>query len=364
MYKSFRIANFRCFTKLEFGPLQQVNLIAGKNNVGKTALLEALWIHHGYQNPELGVRVDAFRGLATFKVEELMSSLFRGFDDRAEITIDSTDSRGRKASLKIAKQKRATTTRPIVLDEYRPSPEDRLGPKNGELTATESTDISRPEVTFQFKTQKRQPIKSRAYVDKDNLKFEQATRLDDTRGIYLASNYLENLNALAERLGNLQLSKTEDTVTEILRIVEPDLNKLIVRFVAGVPVIYGDVGLKQMIPLPLMGGGMDRLLRIALAITDVRKGIVLIDEVENGLHHTAMKRVWKAVAALARQFSVQVFATTHSRECIVAAHESFSEDAKYDFVLHRLDRIAGDVGTVAYDQEALDAAIKSEFEVR
>ena len=48
MYKSFNIKNFRCFNDLEFKPLERVNLIAGKNNVGKTALLEAIWMHHGY----------------------------------------------------------------------------------------------------------------------------------------------------------------------------------------------------------------------------------------------------------------------------------------------------------------------------
>ena len=55
MYKSFNIENFRCFSELTLKPLERINLIAGKNNIGKTALLEALWIRHGYQNPELGI---------------------------------------------------------------------------------------------------------------------------------------------------------------------------------------------------------------------------------------------------------------------------------------------------------------------
>ena len=74
MYSSFKINNFRCFSDLAFEPLEQINLIAGKNNVGKTALLEAIWMRHGYQNPELGLRVDIFRGLAAFKNEEITST--------------------------------------------------------------------------------------------------------------------------------------------------------------------------------------------------------------------------------------------------------------------------------------------------
>ena len=119
-----------------------------------------------------------------------------------------------------------------------------------------------------------------------------------------------------------------------------------------------------MIPIPLLGDGIGRLLRVALAIADASKGIVLIDEIENGLHYMVLKNVWKAVAQLARQYSTQVFATTHSRECVQAAHEAFTEDEKYDFRLHRLERIKGKISNVVYDKEALEAAIKANFEIR
>ena len=66
MYLSFEINNFRCFENLKIRPLDRINLIAGKNNVGKTALLEAIWIFKGYHNPSLGISVDAFRGIEKF----------------------------------------------------------------------------------------------------------------------------------------------------------------------------------------------------------------------------------------------------------------------------------------------------------
>ena len=53
MYKSFKIKNFRCFKELAITSFKRVNLIAGLNNVGKTALLEALFLHCGATNPEL-----------------------------------------------------------------------------------------------------------------------------------------------------------------------------------------------------------------------------------------------------------------------------------------------------------------------
>ncbi|MEA3339937.1 MAG: AAA family ATPase, partial [Chloroflexota bacterium] len=66
MHKSFTIRSFRCFDDLAIEPLERINLIAGKNNIGKTALLEALWLHHGYHNPELGLMLRVLRGLDRF----------------------------------------------------------------------------------------------------------------------------------------------------------------------------------------------------------------------------------------------------------------------------------------------------------
>ena len=93
-------------------------------------------------------------------------------------------------------------------------------------------------------------------------------------------------------------------------------------------------------------------------------GVVLIDEVENGLHHGVMKKVWKALAEAARKENVQIIATTHSWECIQAAHDAFMEMGRYDFRLHRLELIKSKIEAISYDKETLNAALKSELEVR
>ena len=69
MYQSFKVNNFRCFHELTVADLERVNLIAGLNNVGKTALLEALFLHCGTYNPELTLRLNMFRGIESVKVE-------------------------------------------------------------------------------------------------------------------------------------------------------------------------------------------------------------------------------------------------------------------------------------------------------
>src|SRR5262249_30830035 len=113
-----------------------------------------------------------------------------------------------------------------------------------------------------------------------------------------------------------------------------------------------------------MGEGMRRVLSMVLAIANAPGGVVLIDEVENGLHHSVMKEVWTAIALVARRMDAQVFATTHSYECITAAHEAFTARGPYDLRLYRLDRNNGDIQVVGYDQETVGAAIDFYHEVR
>ena len=102
--------------------------------------------------------------------------------------------------------------------------------------------------------------------------------------------------------------------------------------------LHGDIGFDRLLPLPLMGDGLGRLASLLLGIASAEGGMVLIDEIENGLHHGTMHKVWKLIDDAARRFNVQVFATTHSRECVTAAYRAFSETMDKPFQLHRLER--------------------------
>ena len=89
MYTSFTIKGFRCFEHLTIEPLARINLIAGKNNTGKTALLEALWLHSAPNIPDLGIRLAAFRGVPGQDPRRLLHDLFFNFDPSRTITLSS-----------------------------------------------------------------------------------------------------------------------------------------------------------------------------------------------------------------------------------------------------------------------------------
>ena len=123
----------------------------------------------------------------------------------------------------------------------------------------------------------------------------------------------------AVRLGRLRRRKQGDLVLDALRIIEPRLRSIEDSVASGAPMISGDIGLSELVPLAVMGEGMIRIARLVLAVVDSPDGLVLVDEVETGLHHSVLPEVWKAVDAVARRFGTQIVATTHSYECMQAA---------------------------------------------
>ena len=94
--------------------------------------------------------------------------------------------------------------------------------------------------------------------------------------------------------------------------------------------------------------------------------MVTIDEIENGFHYSAMEVLWQAVFNAAKEFNVQVFASTHSYECVKAFSSAYSNMGrkKDEIRLFRIERKDDDFGVVAYDNEILKASLESDWEVR
>lgn len=167
-----------------------------------------------------------------------------------------------------------------------------------------------------------------------------------------------------ERLSQLEEQNRQDEVVASLRLIEPRLKRLSVLVSSGSPMIYGDIGLQRLVPVQLLGQGLGRLLTVLLAIATCPHGVVLIDEIENGVHYSAMRDVWRAIADAADRADVQFFATTHSWECIQAAHAAFQERGQDELRLHRLEQVDGSLQAVTLDQERLAAVIEAGWELR
>ena len=366
MYRSFNMRNFRGFENLTLGPLERINLIAGKNNVGKTSLLEAMWIHHAPSNPDVGLRVDSFRGVDIRDPEDFLSNLFFNFDRELVVELSAEGNWGSDSrSLEMYLQTRATVE--VPLSEFE---EDQLSTQQRSSAAIRE---SSSEIVMDYVDETGKKVSSSGWLVERQIRpgvfatvveKRQQRSQERPQAIFLAARRPLSGSEDAERYSKLEINGQHDGVISILREIDPRVSRMAVVSLKGVPTIFADIGVGRLLPLPLMGDGMVRISSLALAIANAPNGAVMVDEIENGLHHTVMQKVWRAIAAFARVYDVQIFATTHSDECIRSAHKAFEADENYDFRLHRLDRVNGTIRSVNYDQEMLSTALEAGLEVR
>ena len=118
------------------------------------------------------------------------------------------------------------------------------------------------------------------------------------------------------------------------------------------------------VPLQSLGDGVARLFGIALALANSRNGLLLIDEVENGIHHTLQQRFWKLALRAAEQSNAQVIATTHSRDAVVGFARAIQDLEYADGVYIRLEKANHKMRAVAYSKKSLLAAAKYDIETR
>jgi hypothetical protein len=174
-----------------------------------------------------------------------------------------------------------------------------------------------------------------------------------------------------DRLGTLwdriTLTEKESLVLDALRIIVPDLDGLsfIVEGSRNLRTPVAKLrGLPVPVPLRNMGDGVNRVLSISLALVNAAGGFLLVDEFENGLYYGVQDEVWDVIFALSRRLGVQVFATTHSWDCIVGFQYAANRSEESG-MLYRLERgVEGHIKAVAYTKGELEIAAEQRIEVR
>ena len=352
MFTRLAIKNFRAFGELEVADLGPINLFTGMNNAGKTSLLKAIFLLSGGGSPHLAANGNVVRGLAERESQiptALWKEFFVGLDVGKVIEVAGTHEELGELTLNIESglPEQVATVTPTNGDDIAISPNVTTNVPDGR------------ELSFSF----RQGDKvARGHILLKGPDFE-GTRpnVDVPFPAAILVSRGGDVHGDAKRLGELRRQKRGDILLEALRIVEPRLQSIEDNSASGAPMIWGDVGLSELVPLAVMGEGMTRLARIVLAISSSPKGVVLVDEIENGLHHSVLEKVWEVVELAARQLGTQVFATTHSFECVQAAHQALPHAA---FRLHRLEIDNEERRCVTYRADAIDGAIKHGLEVR
>ena len=290
---------------------------------------------------------NVIRGLVPHGVstgDPFWKQLFSNLDMGRSIEITAHRSSRSQLNLKITSEREPTTEIPL----------DRA---NG----TSITNLlDERSLAFQFTGPSRKSVKSQIRMKGQGFEVNQPSTNPPFQAIILLSRN-RNIHEDAIRLGRLRQQKQEDMLLKALRVFEPRLQSIEDNSSSGSPMIWGDIGWSELVPLSVMGEGMTQIARLVLGIASVPDGVVLVDELENGIHHTVLPDVWRVIDEAAKQFQTQIFATTHSLECVIAAQDSLSESR---FRLHRLEIADKTSSCITYEPDAIDSAIRHNLEVR
>ena len=321
MIQRLQIENFRGLRELDITAFKRVNLIAGANNVGKSALLEAIFFA---LHTDLHEATDWFPRMVRPAPQDEDSArnfwewVFSDHDTTKPVHfhVSGDGYEHDRWIVGKAQKPRAGQTEVAAFDNFA-------------IRTGDETNAIPPGVTVFTNAGAPNPVRE-------------------------AIDY----NRVVLRRGG------EERLLDLLRRMESRLTKIRALQIARNPYLYADIGFPELIPVTQMGQGFSRLLSIYAEMVVADKGVVLIDEVENGIHHGVLRDVWRGLDGLSETANVQLFATTHSWECIRAAHLHFAETLDYEFALHRLDRTKGGVKLVTYDREMIESALQAELEVR
>jgi predicted ATPase len=356
MFKSIRIQNFRQFRDLKLEGLGQINLITGKNDTGKTSLLEALFIQATPTNPETVLSIARLRGIEQVAINGAYAWGFMFKDGQANepIVLQSHRDDGVQEKLRI----RISDDLELPIDHDA----DSNGVANQTVLSTSTSSV--PALDYEYEVTSGSDVRrgvSRIRVT-EHQRITQRAKGFTQRPFYFLAQGPASAEFDAERFSRLVEARRKEEVVSALRSLEPRLEDLEVLALRP-STVTADLGSGPLVPVGYMGRGFERLLTLILAILGSPNGIVMVDEIDDGLHYSVMPGIWKAVIAAATAFSVQVFATTHSLECIEAAVKG-SEGHEGTLAFFRLDRRNGDIEVVAGEDHRLRSAVRVGAEIR
>ncbi|MGC1379139.1 MAG: AAA family ATPase [Anaerolineales bacterium] len=366
---SFEVHGFRAFEHLSLEKLGRVNLIVGKNNVGKSSLLEALWVYANQgTSAVLGSLLDA-------RDESGQLSGLRMTDDDTENQISSVRYlfHGRKSpKLGTPKMEFGPVNRPsqrlsikfVLLEDM----EDEEGERKlREVEDTNNGVDTIPSLLIQSGKNSSYIRLNRSFSRNLRDKFPSSFQC-----VLLSANGL-SITDIGKFWDNITLSPQENDVLNTLQIIEPDIER--VNLIAGtskalplrereqrIPIIKVR-SFDNPVPLKSLGEGMNRLFGIALALANAKNGMLLVDEIESGLHYTVHLEMWRFIFQAAKRLDVQVFATTHSWDCISAFQEA-AQDNEDDGMLIRLENKKGKIIPTFFDEKELAIVAREQIEVR
>ncbi len=379
MIDSIQIKNFKNLDGLHIKKFARVNLLTGKNNSGKTSLLEAIGLNIKDGSFNFLQEISEKRGLDTIYD---IPNVQNGYAEKRLLDFFKYLVTNREVQFGLGKGIK------ITCSEVKPNRDKDFDLEIDLIEYVEEKeyieDSTRTKKIFREDLPKNHSYSNffKAFYLKTN-DYNTLLPLDNTifkfNGFswdrngkpvtFIGSNEIYSDNAVfAWNL--ISLTEKELYVLDALKIVSPNIEKFSFWFgisdSARTPKPY--VKLKEypnIVPLRTFGDGTNRLFHIVLNLVVSQNGILLIDEIENGLHYSIQEKLWEIIFDLAEKLDVQVFATTHSDDTVErftsVVNKKGNEEKGRLFVLYNKD---GKAKALEYDARDMRIAVEQEIEIR
>lgn len=378
MLESFEINNFRLFENLKVERLGRVNLIVGKNNSGKSTFLEAIELYASNASS------DVLYNLIDSRQETWLSEVQSSYQNALGHPVRHIFCGHRFPKIGVKEISLGEVSSNAKLHLGTAAYQDKYDVEEGIFRRVRISDIQLEEDLSEVEI---------FLIAQTGRRTRRLFRLDkgrDTANIFVSSNRLlkerqesefkyvyqtvSTANMSNHKLAALwdliSLTDLESEVISALGLIDERVFRI--AFVEDIskgrensdriPLVKLK-GIDEPLPLKSLGDGMTRLFHIIVALVNARNGLLLIDEFENGLHWSVQPKVWDIVFQLSARLNVQVFATTHSRDCIKGFDYAWN---KYPDLgaFFRLDAKDGFIKATEYTSETLTDAIDMDVEVR
>lgn len=371
--ESLRVRRFKGLADIELKQLGAFNLLLGANDAGKTSVLEAVFLLTGSLNLKLPLSIQNHRNFLVHSFDDL-SYLFHDLDVNAPIVIAAETSgadKERKLSISVREDHAATDP-----------PAQRVKGKDIENgTKSDYEEGASAEFTSSFSSGPRVlcyeatingPRRKRSKSFKGELKIHSLDGIDITpppadqkKTTIPARIVLPGVEYNGPTIADVVVNKLEDELLEILNRINPRIERIANR----ANIAYLDVGLEKMLPLNMFGSGMIRAANILSHCLLGKERILLIDEIENGLHCEGILPFLKALLTLSERQGVQIFATAHSLEILQGLQQVLGLDEyremRPDVMCYVLAKNKeGAVVSYDYTYSQFDHCIENGIEIR
>ncbi len=366
------ILRFRAIKHVRLEGLGMVTLITGRNNTGKSSVLEALRLLSSYAAPSVINSILRFREEDSGEMEDSArpidadglfqaSSLFLGFPPFSP-KIEPIEITGKNGQSSIRLQIGAGW----FSDLREPDGSRRLVPQEQELFGESETT---PAMVIEGSSGRRiMPLELLRRSSYRNRLIRSELIDEPSFPCMFVSPYGgERTATLGALWDKIALSDREKDVVEALQIIDPEISA--VSMVGGestrqirTAIVRASDKVRP-VPLRSYGDGLNRLFGIVLSLVNAKDGLLLIDEFENGMHHSIQTDTWRAVFKLSRKLGIQVVATSHSWDAIEAFQKAASENVE-EAVLIRLSRKGEDIIPTTFRKDELSIATRDGIEVR